>query len=94
MPYSVYPEYQGVENIRTVVLSSPKVLYCHFKFPKEGYLPLENSDKKAAYGQMVDIEIYTHLLPDWRVNGQKFDFEVEFINKGRTVAKSKLFEMN
>lgn len=93
MPYSVYPEYEGVSNIRTVVLGSPKILYCHFKFPKDGYIPLENSDKKAAYGQTVDVEIYSHLLPDWRANGQKFDFEVELINKGEAVAKSKIIEI-
>ncbi|WP_415324827.1 hypothetical protein [Chryseobacterium sp. MMS23-Vi53] len=93
IPYSVYPELNETEAIRVVVLDKPQVLYCHFKFPKGGYIPLQNTEKKAAYGQTVDVEIYTHLLPDFNNRLDKFVFDVELINKGKAVATQKNVEI-
>lgn len=88
IPYTYFPESDGVEILRVVVLDKPQILYCHFKFPKEGgYIPLENNEKRAAYGQTVQVEVYTHLLPDCRNYAEKFVFDLELINRGNTVAK-------
>lgn len=88
MPYTNFPEYE-VENIFIVAIDQPQILYSQFKFPKNGYIPLENKDRKAAYGQTVDVLVYTHLLPDWRRGGtMEFLYEVELVNKGKVVAKS------
>lgn len=87
MPYTNFPEYE-IGNIFLVAIDSPKVLYAQFKFPENGYIPLENKDKKAAYGQTVDVVVYTHLLPDWRRGNMEFQFEVELVNKDNVVAKS------
>lgn len=92
MPYVNFPEYD-IENIFVVALAQPQILYAQFKFPQYGYIPLENQEKKAAYGQTVDAVVYTHLLPDWRKNLMKFEFEVELINKGEVVSKSGLRTM-
>ncbi|MEY8758274.1 hypothetical protein [Chryseobacterium tongliaoense] len=94
IPYNVFPETNGVEVLRVVATDRPQVLYCNFKFPKEGsYIPLQDSDKKAAYGQTVDVEVYTHLLPDWHNNLQKFVFDVELVNKGKVVSKKERVEI-
>lgn len=87
IPYSVFPETDQTTALRVVPLGKPQVLYCHFKFPETGYVPLENSETKAGYGQTVNIEVYTHLMPDYRNRSDKFVFDVELINKGTTVAK-------
>lgn len=89
MPYSNFPEYE-IGNIFVVAIGTPQILYTQFKFPKYGYIPLENQEKRAAYGQTVEAIVYTHLLPDWRKSLMKFEFEVELINKGKVVAKSGL----
>lgn len=93
IPFSVYPELDGVNALRVVALDRPQVLYCHFKFPSGGYLPLQNTEKKAAYGQTVQAEIYTHLLPDFNNRMDKFVFNVELINKGKVVASQKDVEI-
>lgn len=87
IPYSVFPETDQTVPLQAVLLDKPQVLYCNFKFPKGGYIPLENNDKKATYGQTVEVEVYTHLLPDYRNGSDKFVFDVELINKGEAVAK-------
>ena len=87
MPYTNFPE-DSISNIYTVVLDKPQVLYALFKFPDSGYIPLEDNIKKAAYGQTVEIEVYTHLLPDPRNNTEKFDYKIELINRGNVVATS------
>lgn len=89
MPYTNFPEYE-IGNIFVVALGAPKILYAQFTFPKHGYIPLENQEKRAAYGQTVEAVVYTHLLPDWRKSLMKFEFEVELINKGEVVSKSGL----
>lgn len=89
MPYTNFPEYE-IGNIFVVALSAPKILYAQFKFPKHGYIPLQNQEKRAAYGQTIEAVVYTHLLPDWRKSLMKFEFEVELINKGDVVSKSGL----
>lgn len=93
IPFSVYPELNETEAIRVVALDKPQVLYCHFKFPKGGYIPLEDTEKKAAYGQTVTVEIYTHLLPDFNKRSDKFIFDVELINKGKVVATKNNVEI-
>ncbi|WPO82722.1 hypothetical protein SD427_18480 [Chryseobacterium sp. JJR-5R] len=93
IPFSVYPELDGVTALRVVALDRPQVLYCHFKFPSGGYLPLQNTEKKAAYGQTVQVEIYTHLLPDFNNRLDKFVFNVELLNKGKVVAFQKDVEI-
>ncbi|WP_449388878.1 hypothetical protein [Chryseobacterium lineare] len=93
IPYSVYPELNETEAIRVVALDKPQVLYCHFKFPKGGYIPLQDTEKKAAYGQTVEVEIYTHLFPDFNNRLDKFVFDVELMNKGKAVAIQKNVEI-
>ncbi len=90
MPYNNFPEYE-IGNVYIVALGKPQILYTLFKFPKNGYIPLENHDKKATYGQTVNVEVYTHLLPDCRSQGKQFDFEVELFNeRGEVLSKSGL----
>ncbi|MFP7656594.1 hypothetical protein [Chryseobacterium proteolyticum] len=48
IPYSNFPETDGTEAMRVVVIDKPQVLYCHFKFPKGGYIPLTNNEKKSV----------------------------------------------
>lgn len=93
IPYSNFPETDGTEAMRVVVIDKPQVLYCHFKFPKGGYIPLTNNEKKALYGQTVDVEVYTHMLPDWNNSLSKFIFDVELINKGKVVSKQQRIEI-
>jgi len=93
IPYTTFPETEGVEYLRIVGLDKPQVLYCHFKFPEHGYIPLENNEKKATYGQTVDVEVYTHLLPNFENRSDKFVFDVELINKGKAVAVQKNVEI-
>ena len=87
MPYTNYPE-DKVGNLYIVVLDKPQVIYALFKFSKEGYVPLIDNEKKAAYGQTVEIDIYTHLLPDPRNNVEIFDYTVELVNRGKVVKTS------
>lgn len=87
IPYSVFPETDQTVPLQAVLLDKPQVLYCNFKFPKGGYIPLENNEKKATYGQTVEVEVYTHLLPDYRNGSDKFVFDVELMHKGEAVAK-------
>lgn len=90
MPYNNFPEYE-IGNVYIVALGKPQILYTQFKFPKNGYIPLEHHDRRATYGQTVNVEVYTHLLPDCRSQGKQFDFEVELFNeRGEVLSKSGL----
>ncbi len=89
MPYVVYPETQRVKNLRVVYLSDPYIKYALFKFPDEGYLTKEKSEAKATYGQTVEVQVYTHLLPDFNNSNDEFHYTAELINKGEVVATAQ-----
>jgi hypothetical protein len=91
MPYSVFPEDKVC--IRVVNIEKPQVLYCHFKLPEGGYLPLSNQQVRVPYGQTVEVVIYTHLVPNSKKSNEKFVFQVDLINKGEVLDSKKDLEI-
>lgn len=80
IPYSSFPEdYQ--DHIGIVALGKPRILFCNFVFPKDGYIPLEDNQKKAAYGQLITVKIHTHLMPNPRINSRGWKWTFEIINE-------------
>lgn len=99
MPFTIYPEdmYYN-QNVRLVFLKEPSIRYLFVNPPslKEADIPPGYNAKLHLYGMFADINISTHLLPDFRKNNSiayKMMGTVFFINENSEEVTVDAFEI-
>jgi hypothetical protein len=99
MPFTIYPEdmYYN-QNVRLVFLKEPSIRYLFVNPPSstEADIPPGYNTKLHLYGMFAEINVSTHLLPDFRKNNNivnKLMGTVFFINENNEEVTVDAFEI-